>query len=70
MAERTEGIGDRGVLAKRDIRLALENSSMAELQNELAKSRILEAVNRHIRDDLGFDPGQKFSFDLVFGLSL
>ena len=70
MAERTEGIGDIGVLAKRDIRLALENSSMAELQNELAKSRILEAVNRHIRDDLGFDPGQEFSFDLVFGLSL
>ncbi len=69
MAERIEGIGDSRVLAKRDIRLALENSSMADIQNELAKSRILEAVNRHIRDDLGIDPAQKFSFDLVFGLS-
>ena len=51
--------------------LELSNLSGGDLKSEIAKSRIMDAVHRHIREDLGSATGEvEIKFGLKFGLDI
>jgi hypothetical protein len=57
------------------VELRLEGLSMPDIQGELARGRILSAVQRHILDDmnygaLGRDAGWDIDFTLSFTLKI
>lgn len=64
----TKGIGAK-ITKLQPAVLELEKISAPDLQAELAKSRIMEAVHRHIREDLDVNFAD-IDFSLRFGLSL
>jgi len=64
----TKGIGAKITKLQTAV-LELEKVSAPDLQSEIAKSRIMEAVHRHIREDLDVNYAD-IDFTLHFGLSL
>jgi len=49
--------------------LSMREIAAPDMNSELAKSRILDAVHKHIRDDIGANLAD-ISFGLDFGLDL
>ena len=64
----TKGIGTQAPQLRPAV-LELYKLSGRDLQEEVAKSRIMEAVQRHIREDLGL-AAIDIDFTLSFSLSL
>ncbi len=67
-----KGIGSQE-LQRTSGALELTELSGKDFNNEIAKSRIMDAVHRHVREDLGVAPdevevkfGLKFSLDIEF----